>query len=80
MSEKSIEIIDHEKLMKAYVYRLSMKESQKKYNKSHKEKINEIRRRCYQNKVINDPDYKAKKALKAKEYYHRKKAELNKNV
>jgi hypothetical protein len=73
----NLQNIDYETLLKGHMYRLAVKESQKKYIKSHKEKINEIRRRCYQKKVNNDPEYKVLKALRAKEYYHRRKAEKN---
>ena len=76
MTEKnSLENIDYDLLIKAYKYRLLVKESQKKYSKNHKDKINEIRRRCHNNKVINDPEYKIKKAAKARELYHKKKLE-----
>ena len=75
MTDKNIEIIDPETLLKMYNRMIKIKESQTKYNKTHKEKINEIHRRCYNKKVANDPEYLKIKALRAKEYYHRKKSE-----
>ena len=75
MTDKSLEIIDPETLLKMYHRMNKIKESQNKYNKTHKEKINEIHRRCYNKKVANDPEYLKIKALRAKEYYHKKKLE-----
>ena len=54
-------------------YMISMKKANKKYVETHKELINQRRRKYYREKQATDEVFKEKKRLYAKALYHKKK-------
>lgn len=55
-------------------YSEAQKKATKKYRDNNKEKINEQRKKYYQNRKAKDPNFLLYKRQKAKEYYAKKKA------
>lgn len=51
----------------------AQRKASRKYLENNRDKINEQRRKYYQNKKENDPDFLEYKRQKAKEYYRNKK-------
>jgi len=68
--------MEEEKKLK---YSDAQKRATKKYRENNKEKVNEQRKKYYQNRKTKDPHFLEYKRQKAKEYYTKKK-ELNKMV
>lgn len=54
-------------------YTESQRRANEKYRLSHKDKINGLNRKYYEERKIRDPDFLEKKREKAKEYYQSKK-------
>lgn len=55
-------------------YTEAQKRATKKYRENNKEKVNEQRKKYYQNRKAKDPTFLEYKRNKAKEYYQKKKA------
>lgn len=54
-------------------YTTAQKKASQLYRQKNKEKINEQRKKYYQNKKLNDPQFLEYKRIKAREYYKKKK-------
>ena len=54
-------------------YTPAQKKASQLYRQNNKEKINEQRKKYYQNKKLNDPTFLEYKRVKAREYYEKKK-------
>lgn len=54
-------------------YTPSQKRATQKYRENNKEKVNEQRKKYYEQRKIRDPNFLIYKRNKAKEYYHNKK-------
>lgn len=59
-------------------YTDAQKKATKKYRENNKDKVNEQRKKYYQNRKTKDPSFLEYKRLKAKEYYQKKKDLKNK--
>ena len=57
-------------------YTESQKRATKKYRENNREKVNEQRKKYYQNRKAKDPNFLEYKRQKAKYYYQKKKALL----
>lgn len=55
-------------------YSDAQRKATKKYRENNKEKVNEQRKKYYKERIASDPQFVEYKRMKAKEYYHRKKA------
>jgi hypothetical protein len=55
------------------LYTEAQKRATKKYRENHKEKVNEQRKKYYNERVKTDPEFVEYKRMKSREYYHRKK-------
>jgi len=65
---------DNEKVIIKYSsYTPAQKRATQKYRQNNKEKVNEQRKKYYQERKEKDPDFLKYKREKAKEYYQRKK-------
>lgn len=62
-------------IIKYSSYTEAQKRATKKYRQNNKEKVNEQRKKYYQERKEKDPSFLEYKRTKAKEYYQRKKAE-----
>lgn len=65
-------------IIKYTTYSESQKRAIKKYRENNKEKLNEQRKKYYQERKAKDPNFLEYKRNKAKEYYAKKKALKNK--
>jgi hypothetical protein len=54
-------------------YTEAQKRATKKYRENNKDKVNEQRKKYYQNRKAKDPNFLIYKRQKAKEYYNKKK-------
>ena len=61
-------------LIKYSSYTPAQKRATQKYRQNNKEKVNEQRKKYYQERKEKDPDFLMYKREKAREYYQRKKA------
>lgn len=70
--------MEEEKKIKYSSYTEAQKKATQKYRENNKEKVNEQRKKYYQNRKIKDPNFLEYKRLKAKEYYQKKKLNATK--
>ena len=77
-TDKKLENIDKELLLKAYEQKEKIKNQQKEYRKNNKDKINSCTKRYY-DKMKNDPEFLEKRRKQVKECYQRKKERLEKD-
>ncbi len=74
MKQEEITNDDGSKTLKVYsTYSEAQKRATKKYRENNKEKVNEQRKKYYQNRKTKDPNFLLYKRQKAKEYYQKKK-------
>ena len=66
--------MEDKKDIKYSSYTEAQKRATKKYRENNKEKVNEQRKKYYQNRKAKDPKFLEYKRIKAKEYYQKKKA------
>jgi len=67
----------NEKIIKVFsTYTEAQKKATKKYRENNKEKVNEQRKKYYENRKAKDPNFLLYKKQKAKEYYAKKKERL----
>lgn len=72
---------EEKKEVKYSSYTDAQKRATKKYRENNKEKVNEQRKKYYQNRKAKDPNFLIYKRQKAKEYYLKKKdRKLNEKV
>lgn len=69
-----MDTIENDKPQKK-TYTEAQKKATKKYRDNNREKVNEQRKKYYLERVKNDPEFVEYKRNKAREYYHRKKAQ-----
>ena len=65
--------MEDKKDIKYSSYTEAQKRATKKYRENNKEKVNEQRKKYYQNRKAKDPKFLEYKRQKAKEYYQKKK-------
>jgi hypothetical protein len=74
MKQEEITNDDGSKTLKVYsTYSEAQKRATKKYRENNKDKVNEQRKKYYQNRKEKDPNFLIYKRQKAKEYYNKKK-------
>ena len=76
-----MEETNKETIIKYSSYTQAQKRATQKYRENNKDKVNEQRKKYYQNRKDRDPEFLEYKRLKAKEYYQVKKhAKENKKL
>lgn len=66
--------MEQQTIIKYSSYTPSQKKATQKYRENNKDKVNEQRKKYYQQRKDKDPNFLEYKRLKAKEYYEKKKA------
>ncbi len=68
--------MEEQKEVKYSSYTNAQKKATKKYRENNKDKVNEQRKKYYENRKAKDPNFLLYKRQKAKEYYTKKKERL----
>jgi hypothetical protein len=81
MKQEEITNDDGSKTLKVYsTYSEAQKRATKKYRENNKDKVNEQRKKYYQNRKTKDPNFLIYKRQKAKEYYAKKKDRIKEAI